>query len=84
MARGLRGAVVREPIVLRWRKAAWRKDPAPRERTATRERGYRRSLKAAEERHRRDHGFLDGLEPLRVESYEDREARIHGQHVSAW
>lgn len=82
-ARGLRGAVTREPIVLRWRKAAWRKDPAPRERSATRERGYRQSLKAAEERHRRDHGFLGDLEPLRVESYEDRETRIHAQHVSA-
>lgn len=82
-ARGLRGAVTREPIVLRWRKAAWRKDPAPRERSATRERGYRRSLKAAEERHHRDHRFLGGLEPLRAESYEDREARLHAQHVSA-
>lgn len=82
-ARGLQGAVTREPVVLRWRKAAWRKDPAPRERSATRERGYRRSLKAAEEQHRRDHGFLGDLEPLRVESFEDREARIHAQHVSA-
>ncbi|HEX2093744.1 MAG TPA: hypothetical protein VHG28_15180 [Longimicrobiaceae bacterium] len=81
--RGLRGAVVREPIVLRWRKAAWRKDPAPRERTATRERGYRQSLKAEEERHRRDHGFLGELTPLRVESFEDRETRLHAQHVSA-
>lgn len=35
------------------------------------------------ERHRRDHGFLGDLEPLWVESYEDRETRLHAQHVSA-
>jgi hypothetical protein len=80
--RGLQGAVTREPIVLRRAKAIWRKDPPPRERTATRERGYRQSLKAAEARHRRDHGFLADLAPLEAESFEDREARIHVQTVS--
>ncbi len=81
-ARGLHGAVTRKPIVLRRAKAIWRKDPPPRERTATRERGHRQSLKAEEERHHRDHGFLGDLAPLKVESFEDREARIHVQTVS--
>lgn len=80
--RGLRGAVTREPIVLRWAKAIWQKDPPPRERTATRERGHRQSSRAAEERYRRVHGFLGDLVPLRAESFEEREARMHAQRLS--
>ena len=81
-ARGLRGAVTVDPILLRWSRSIHRKDPAPRERTASRERGYRQSVKAAQDRHHRRHGFLGELEPLRIESFEDREARLHTQSLA--